>query len=155
MKHIFSFVTLSFLVALTCISCKQKDISDEKLIIEANNNYVKAILDGDLDSLMTFYAEDALLMPPDGDIIKGKESIASYWAEGLTHSTVIEAVSKFDEIIVFDDWAYSRGKWIGKSQSLNEDTIQLEELYFSGLWKLESNDSWKIARDMWHVLDRE
>jgi ketosteroid isomerase-like protein len=152
MNNFLGSIIMISLIALTCISCVQKsDVTDEELITIANNNYIQTILKGDLDSLMTFYSVDAILMPPGEEIVKGKEAIRDFWADGMKGVTVLEAVSVFDEILVFGDWAYSRGTFSGISQKTEEANPFTEKLYFSGLWYRDPNSSWKIARDMWHI----
>ena len=124
--------------------------ADQKQIIAANNGYIEAILAADLDLLMTFYTEDATLMPPLASPVEGKIAVRVSWSEGFNQVTVIKAVSELDEIMVFGDWAYSRGRYKGISRPVDGGPEYEEGLNFSGMWHRESDGSWKIARDMWN-----
>ena len=124
--------------------------TEQAQIVAANHGYAQAILLADLDRLMSYYAEDAVLLPPSAVPIVGKEAIRANWADLLGQFDVIEAVSTFDEIIVLGNWAYARGRYSGRSRPANGGKEIEERLSFSGMWRRESDGSWKIARDMWN-----
>jgi len=123
---------------------------DQNAIIDANDGYIRAILSEDLDLLMTYYAEDVTLLPPMSPPIKGKNAVRAYWAEGMKQTTVIEAESTLDEILVFGNWAYSRGRYKGKSIPDDGGHEYDDKLNFSGMWHRNEDGSWRIARDMWN-----
>ncbi len=123
---------------------------DQQAIVAANNGYIHAMLAGDLDALMTFYTDDATLLPPSAPPLIGKDAIRASWAEAFEKTVFDEAVSLFDEIIVLGDWAYGRGRYKGQIKAADGEFEAEERLNFSGLWHRESDGSWKIARDMWN-----
>lgn len=125
--------------------------TEQKRIASANDDYIQAILSADLDLLMTFYTEDATLMPPLASPVVGKHAVRANWSDALSQVDVIEAISVFDEIIVLGDWAYGRGQYKGRSKPVNGGAEIEERLNFSGMWHREPDGSWKIARDMWNT----
>jgi ketosteroid isomerase-like protein len=147
----FKFVlTLVSIVWVTASSGQENWTTDQKEIVDANDSYIQAILAEDLNLLITFYTEDATLTPPMSPAIKGKSAVRASWAEGMKQATVIKAVSVFDEILVFGNWAYGRGRYEGRSIPDDGGPEYEEKLNFSGMWHRDPDGSWKIARDMWN-----
>ena len=148
------FLTL-VVVYLTAVDLSGADkwSSDQKQIVAANNGYLKAILNADIASLMKFYADDVVLLPPSEPEIVGKEAVRIYWSEAMKQVTTVEGASLFDEIVVFGDWAYARGKYEGRSRLTSDGREFEDRLNFSGLWRRDSDGSWRIARDMWNSGD--
>ncbi len=131
----------------------EKWTSVQKQIVAANNGYIQAILADDIAALMNFYTDDVVLLPPSEPAIVGKEAVHIYWAEAMKQVTTVEGASLFDEIIVFGDWAYGRGKYEGRSRLKSDGTESEDRLNFSGLWRRDSSGTWRIARDMWNNGD--
>ncbi|MFA9496063.1 MAG: nuclear transport factor 2 family protein [Candidatus Bathyarchaeota archaeon] len=53
------------------------DISEK--INAVNKGFVEAFNKGDLATAMYVYTEDATILPPNAEIMKGKEAITAYW----------------------------------------------------------------------------
>ncbi len=140
------------LLIWTGTSFGEEKLTDAKAaIIAANYGYVQAIIAGDLDTLMTFYTQDAVLLPPSSAPVIGRDAVRANWAETFEQYIIVEAVSVFDEIVVLGNWAYSRGRYEGRSTLLDGSGAFEERLSFSGLWHRDAEGSWKIARDMWNA----
>ena len=129
---------------------QEKWSEDQQAIIAANNGYIQAMLGADLDALMTFYTDDATLLPPSAPPLIGKDAVRASWAESFEQIVFVDAVSLFDEIIVLGDWAYGRGRYKGQIKAADGEFEAEERLNFSGLWRREPDGSWRIARDMWN-----
>jgi ketosteroid isomerase-like protein len=139
-------------IFLAATSAAREQWSDEQReIVEANNSYIQAVLAEDLDLLMTFYTDDAVQLPPAAPAIVGKDAVRAGWAEAFDQVTTLQGVSEFDEIIVFGEWAYGRGHYVGRSRSDEDGTEYDEHLSFSGMWHRGPDGSWRISRDMWNI----
>ena len=57
------------------------DIKDK--IDEANKAFLKAFNTGDLTKAMKVYADDATILPPNAEMMKGKEDITAFWQGAL------------------------------------------------------------------------
>lgn len=59
---------------------------DKATIEKLNEQFVAALQKGDMAALGSMYSEDAYLLPPGAEIIKGRAAIQAYWtkaAEGV------------------------------------------------------------------------
>jgi len=48
---------------------------------------MKANLDGDLEAYLSFYTDDAIVMPPFNPILNGKEGLIDSWYEQRRNGT--------------------------------------------------------------------
>lgn len=57
---------------------------DVEAEIAANTRrFSAALASGDVSGAATVYAEDALLLPPTGEVISGREAIERFWRSGI------------------------------------------------------------------------
>jgi len=150
-------IIAKWIVALAVLvvspSCAQPDydyVADAQAIRETNQRYIELHPQGDVAGLMELYVDDAVLMPPGEAPVVGLSNVQLSWEAFFEELTVEEAESEIDEVIVFGDWAYSRGHYAETYRSNKDGTIQVDEGKFSGLWQRQEDGSWKIARDMWN-----
>ncbi len=75
----FSMVTL---LVLGASGCAQKiDLSAQEAAIRAaNEEWQEAAQTRDLDRFLSFYAEDAMVFPPNAPVVSGKDAVRSLWS---------------------------------------------------------------------------
>ena len=76
-----------FAVGLALLAgCGQRSTPGEggsKRAIEAAvQRYVEASNQGDADALASLYADDAVLLPPDHEPVRGRAAIGDFWRQG-------------------------------------------------------------------------
>ena len=120
-------------------------------IRRTNDFYAEMLVAGDVDTLMTLYDENAVLLPPNESPLHGKPAIRASWEAFFADWDTVEARSVIDEIMVFGDWAYGHGHYRGRSRSKDGGAEVSEALKFSGLWRRKSDGGWVIARDMFNM----
>lgn len=106
---IFSVATLwSPVAAETQSPANQKD----PLIIEGADAYLKAVLAGDARAVAAMFDDDAILMPPNQRLLRGRLAIQHFY-EGWFHSPMRPASFSFDhlEATVSGDSAYDVGTY--------------------------------------------
>ncbi len=108
-------------------------------------NFESAFAQGNVESISEFYTESAMLVPPESDLVQGKESIAAFWQTAIDMG--IKSV-KLDllEIEQHGDTAIEVGRYTMMAE--NNDVID----HGKGIviWKFE-NGHWKLHRDMWNT----
>lgn len=141
------FVTQAAACAQTNSSQKAAPDTLRALDIQLQN----AITDGDLERIMSFYAEDAVLLPAAEPLIEGKEAIRDEWAHILTIPGFqnTSALAKLD-ISASGDLAYIVGSY--KAVMMGEDggTVQ-EPGKWVTIWKRQPTGGWRIVVDMYNT----
>lgn len=107
---------------------------------------------GDAAAVMRFYSDDAVLLPPNGAPVAGKEAIRARYEEGFRHFRFAIS-SASEETHVFGDWAFDRGTTSGKTiPKTDESSRQIHDNYVMILHR-ESSGAWKIARLIWNAAE--
>jgi len=108
-------------------------------------NFESTFAQGNAKSISEFYTERAMLVPPESDLVQGKENIAAFWQTAIDMG--IKSVKlNLLEIEQHGDTAIEVGKYTMMTE--NNDVID----HGKGIviWKLE-NGHWKLHRDMWNT----
>ena len=76
---VLSMVTLLILSAGGC--AQNVDLSAEEAAIRAaNKEWQEAAQARDLDHFLSFYANEAMVFPPNAPLVSGKDAIRSFWS---------------------------------------------------------------------------
>jgi uncharacterized protein (TIGR02246 family) len=123
--------------------------ADESAVKETDAQWAKTAGANDLDGTVSYYTDDASILPPNAPIATGKQAIRAVWAAMLTPDTTVSwQVSKAD-VARSADLAYVMGTYQitaknpkGKSQ---EDHGKLVEV-----WKKQADGKWKTVADIFN-----
>ena len=99
---------------------------------------------GDTYAVAALYAEDAIRMPPEGDLQRGRDAIAADIANYAGVSIELRAVGGLLDGEYASQWGMFR------LTGTAEDGTAFE---FSGRWMnalKKTSDGWKIYRDIWN-----
>jgi uncharacterized protein (TIGR02246 family) len=110
---------------------------------------------GDLEAVLSFYAEDAILLPPNGDPIRGIEAIRHHYEELFQNSVLyIRAISR--ETQVNGDWAFDRGTINGQLLPREDEDGKttgepktINDKYVMTLHR-DGENGWRITRLIWN-----
>lgn len=133
-----------FLLLVLMVSCKQKEESTPaKTLAEV----IAADNAGDLDKLISNYAEDAILIPSGSNDIVGKNAIREYYRNIFAGSS-LQLQWGANEIIDAHELTIMRGITTGKSISkADSSATQVNDKYLMVLKK--QSGGWKVYRLMW------
>ena len=136
-------------LALALPSAASPSTQARKAIEEISAQWMAALAKGDAAALAAFYAEDALLMPPNAPTVKGRPAIQEAFA-GMIQSGVKGAELKTDEVQVHGDVAVETGTFSVNFQPPGKDVIKgADEGKFLVIWK-KSGGKWRYYRDIWN-----
>jgi ketosteroid isomerase-like protein len=80
------------LLASACRPAGAPAEDDDRAIREVVSRYEAASNEGDAEALAALYADDALLLPPDGGLVSGREAILEFWQDGIEPGISFEVV---------------------------------------------------------------
>jgi uncharacterized protein (TIGR02246 family) len=158
MKKLFMVLPLVFLLCLTFGCQKGEDVAEEPVVdVEADIESIKdmfvnnssVINSGDLEGWIDQFTEDAVFMPPNSAVLKGKEAgreFARPWYEQLS----MEFDLTVDEIEVHGNWAFVRWHYVGRyTPKAGGETIQDngKEIW---ILKRQADGSWKCSHIIWN-----
>lgn len=114
----------------------------------ADKKFVAALSQGDAAGVAALYTADARLLPPNSEMMKGKEAIQSFWQGGIDMGIkggTLETV----EVEVREDMACEIGKYTLTIQVADGQTVTDTGKYLV-VWK-NQDGSWKLDMDIWNT----
>jgi uncharacterized protein (TIGR02246 family) len=118
-------------------------------IEEANVKFGEAARSGDATALASLYAEDARLLPPNSEMIQGREGVEAYWAGGFQMG-VKEIVLTTMDVMEMGDLVCEIGKAEVTAQPEGMDAIQDVGKYVV-IWKKALDGAWRLYIDIWNT----
>ncbi|HEV8232170.1 MAG TPA: DUF4440 domain-containing protein [Thermoanaerobaculia bacterium] len=106
---------------------------------------------GDDKKVASFYAEDAVVLPPDSDLVRGRAAIEEFWAgahkAGIKNMRleVLDAESS-------GNYAVETGKATADVQPEGQAAATTETFKYVVVWKKQKGGEWKIIRDIWNGM---
>jgi len=86
--------------------------ADERAIRELDGQWSKAAAASDLDSTVSYYRDDATLLPPNAAVVVGKPAIRALWASMLVPGSSISWQPNQVMVSRSGDLAYLTGTYI-------------------------------------------
>ena len=123
--------------------------ADEKAVRDADEAWSKAAGSKDVDKTVAFYADDAVVMPPNAERATTKEAIRKIWKDLLTDAKVSWKATKV-EVAKSGDIAFISGTYevtmndVVTGKPVNDRGKYLE------VWEKQADGSWKCGADIWN-----
>ena len=115
-----------------------------------DGRFSEAYSRGDVAALAAAYTEDAKLMPPDSDIVTGRQGIQQYF-QGVRDMGVREAVLEPLEVQSEGNLAYEVGYVRLKIQTEGSEATTTSAKYLV-VWKQQADGTWQMAVDIWNNI---
>jgi ketosteroid isomerase-like protein len=120
----------------------------EQTLRDLDDQWSKAAGAKDVDKTVSYYSEDAVVMPPNAPSATTKEAIRKIWKDLLTDANISWKTKKV-EVAQSGDLAFSSGTY---EVTLNDPTgtpVNDRGKYLE-VWKKQSDGSWKCVADAWN-----
>jgi len=143
------FVVSTSLGLFSCTKPEPFDVVDAKKSIEAEiSKYSKAIQEGNVAGVVAAYTDDAVMLPPGGDMIKGKKAIEELYTKFL-QTGMKEVALTTVEVGGSGDTAYEIGKTKVRIQPEGQQ-VMTDSTKYLVVWKRQADGTWKVHVDIWN-----
>jgi uncharacterized protein (TIGR02246 family) len=119
-------------------------------IVVVNRDLEDAIAKGDMDRLAALYTQDAILLPPDAQMVRGRDAIREFWsgaAEALGLKSVkLETV---DLQLAGQDTACEVGAAQLELAPAGGEATTATIKYMVAWLKIDG--AWRLHRDIWNA----
>jgi uncharacterized protein (TIGR02246 family) len=120
-----------------------------KSIDEVNKRFMEGFVKEDASVTASVYAEDAVLLPPGGNMIHGQKAIEEFWG-GVMNSGVKEAKLTTVELSSSGDYIHELGKGVLMIHPEGSEPTE-QNVKYVVVW-LRTPDGWKYKWDIWNNL---
>jgi len=143
-------------ISLVQFSCGRPETFDvgqiRKSIEEANTKYSDAIQKNNLADAVALYTDDATMVPPDGELIKGKQAIEELYKK-FFQMGMKEIVLTTIEVGGSGGTVYEIGKTRVRIQPEGQAAI-LDSTKYLVIWNRQTDGTWKVHADIWNLSSR-
>lgn len=131
-------------------SIKRVSQDDIEIIRKREDEFLAAHSFNDGAKLAEFYTDDALLIPPNEPIVRGKQAIAEWYQREFEKDPPIENPTVILEgIEVSGNLAFMRGVFTLKFKT--DGGTRVENLRFICICRKRPDGSWFFYRDIWNT----
>ena len=124
--------------------------ADEATLKKADDDWSKAAAAKDVDKTVSYYSDDATVMPPNAAVTTSKEAIRKIWKDYLTSpgfsggwkGTKVEVARSGEIGYVSGTWEFTVNDAHGKPAT--------DRGKFTEVWKKQADGSWKCVADIWN-----
>jgi uncharacterized protein (TIGR02246 family) len=128
---------------------KDTRAADEAAIRDQDAQWAKAVAAKDVDAGVSYYSDDASLLPPNGPIASDKASIRAAWSAMLNGDTSLTWQATKVEVARSGDLAYVMGTYQEASNAPESKPVA-DRGKFVEVWKKQADGNWKTVADIFN-----
>ncbi|MHA2301094.1 MAG: YybH family protein [Candidatus Thorarchaeota archaeon] len=124
-------------------------VSDEvrKAIDKVNRRFSEGFHQGDASITASVYMEDAVICPPNSEMIRGRKAIEKFWS-GVMKMGAKEAELTTVELSGSGNTLHELGNGLLKIHPEGQEPVE-QRVKYVVVWKLTA-DGWKYQWDIWN-----
>jgi ketosteroid isomerase-like protein len=146
-----AFLTTSFFVALGCGPSEADRRADDLAALRATDRQWSATAaKKNLEGTLSFYANDAVLLPPNAPMATNARAIRASWANLLGPNTTVSWVATRGDIAESGELAYLYGTYQLSMRDPNGGPAVQDTGKFAEIWKREPDGPWKCVVDTYN-----
>jgi len=123
--------------------------ADASAIKDLDAQWSKKAEANDLDGTMSYYTDDASLLPPNAPIAIGTQAIRADWAPLLVSGNSVSWEAGKVEVARSSDLAYSTGVYHSMIKDAH-GTLAADHGKYLEVWEKQANGKWKVVVDTYN-----
>ena len=121
-----------------------------RAVLEADERWIEAFNRGDVETIVSLYTEDVVVMPPGEPSFQGRERVRKWMTALFERNTVAQSLAN-DEVVVSGDWAWMRGHFTTEITPRSGGVTVRRDGKHLVIWRREPDGAWRAARDIWNT----
>jgi ketosteroid isomerase-like protein len=120
--------------------------ANEKMLLDLDRQWSEAAVAKDVAKVVSYYAENAIVLPPNDSLRVNQEAIRKTWAEMLqTPGLVLSWSARKAEVAQSGEIGYVTGAY-----RVTVDGKENDRGKYLAVFKKQSDGSWKAVADTWN-----
>jgi ketosteroid isomerase-like protein len=150
-KLLYYSILITMLLFLGASSLqKGEDIEEVRKTIESlNTKFINSFIENDLESYLSLYTDDAIVMPPFQPTIRGKHELIKSWEkQRIEGMNCLSGSATILGIWTSENMVYERGSFgITLTTKHSSKPYSVYGSYFT-IWQKQSDGTYKIKYDI-------
>ena len=122
--------------------------SESDPIRAVRQRHIEAIKAEDVDAIVSFYCEEAILMAPNEPTLYGRAEVKEWWEEYFLHFKIIALSETEYDVQVMDGLALERSAYMIALQPIKGGERIRDDVRRFGLWKHDADGAWRMSQVM-------
>ncbi len=147
-------------LAFVCLGCQPAPEKSEvdlasvrETLAREGSRFSQAYMDGDVETMVSIYTDDAVLFPGGSDVIRGEEAIRNYWNLPAGRTITLHKMTPV-EVEISDSMASDYGYY--EVSGINgENAWGPTRGKYLVVWRLGKDGNWRMKLDMWNSMPVE
>jgi ketosteroid isomerase-like protein len=123
--------------------------ADESTIRDLDAQWSKSAGANDVDGTVSYYSDDASMLPPNAPIATTKEGIRAVWASFLVPGASVSWQPSKVEVARSSDLAYAMGTYESSTKDSRGKLVTDRGKYVE-VWKKQADGKWKTSVDIFN-----
>ena len=107
---------------------------------------------GNIGKLMSLFADDAVVMPPNDSTLFGKKEIQGWWQDYFRDFRVRSFVDTEREVTDADDQLFETCAFSVEIVPKQRGAVIRDDIRSLIVWKRDASGAWKISQMMWNSI---
>ncbi|HET6639780.1 MAG TPA: DUF4440 domain-containing protein [Gemmatimonadota bacterium] len=148
MKRCLALVALLCLASTGYAQVETDSTAAAEGIALSAQAFSRALERGDAEGMAAQYVDDAVVVPPGGRMIAGRDSIRVFWTPRNPDFRTLAHSLTTDRLEVVGDVAIEVGTWRQEGQLRNE-APRVSAGRYQVVWRRQPDGVWKMQFDTW------
>ncbi len=131
--------------------------ADQKAIAELQQREIAAAIGLNVDELLSTWADDGVLLPPNHAPVVGRDALRAWYAEQakkLANFDILGYEENWNEVQISGDLGYQWGTITGRAQAPTQGEKDVT-LHALRVLKRQPDGSWLVERAIWNEAPAE
>jgi len=115
-----------------------------------HRHVIEASQSGDIDALVSLFAHDAVVMPPNDTTLYGIEEIRAWWQEYFQWFQVESSVETERDVTMANDQAFQRAVISVVIVPRRGGSKIRDDVRTLTVWRHDAEGRWKISHQIWN-----
>lgn len=125
-------------------------VTDRAGVEAATAAFHQALRTNDLETFMSYVAEDVFFMPPGEPPVRGREAVRN-WMTGFLAQYRTSSLTLADrEVLVGSGWAVELGTFEWALQPVAGGSAVVDRGNYMQVWKQQGDKTWRFAREVYN-----
>jgi len=122
----------------------------EAPVEKPHQQILTASLAGDVNIIVSMFAEDAIFLPPNDTTVYGTDEIRWWWEDYFEFFRITSSVETERQVTVAGNQAFDRASMSVTIIPKERGPTIRDDIRSLTVWRRESDDTWKISHQIWN-----